>query len=410
MKNPSISVVNHQHYTVSIVAETDERRVHRMLNNSMSPYYATSHLQQQISSSESVVVNPELMKPLSALSDLILTLQNKNKPFTKDTGIMPPGLLFLGDNYLVFERPPTFQNIQVIPALMEEINYSKHQPVTIRLPIPWQVYVVNYVDNGNGDLYCGNVKMHFTNGPVQSFDDRVFLPPLNNFYGSGDLCRPMYDNIDDIERFPKNVAGVMQAAFDWIWNSGSNIDLTIAIVQMFTQFDQETRYDNTLLAYMPDYQRRIIDNTSSAYSIGTYYCSYTQQQILLNQWEQLTLEDVISLQWPNPMPHRQYHNDVCDMAQSHMPEEYVPEEDMHYDEEEDSYYQCGEDDCHCAGPSRPSLMQVARDNNLWPPPPMTLRQSLIYMIADTQLPSAVAMNAETYTRDTAHRFIDYTMM
>lgn len=410
MNAPYISIVNHRHYMTSVSAEVDGRKFYQALQKDSLPYYSDAQLLAQIRPEDNAVVHPELLNPLSALSDLMTTLQNKKKQFVKDTGIMPPGLLYLNNNYLIFERPPTFQNVQIIPALMEEINYDKHQLITMRLPIPWQVYIVNYVDNGTGDLYCGNVKMHFTHGPIQSLDDQVFLPPLNNFYSSGDLCRPMYSSLDDIERFPKNVAGVIQAAFDWIWNSGTNIDLTIAIVQMFNQFDAKTRYDNTLFTYFPQHQRHLIDNIANISAINTYYCSFSQQQMLFELWEQLTLEQVVSLQWPNPMPHRQYHNEVRDMAESRTPEQEVLEEDMHYDEEDNSYYQCDEEDCHCSGPQRPSLIEVARDNDLWPPAPMTLRQSFQHMIAETQVPSMTLLNSTTMTRDIANRMIDYTMM
>lgn len=409
MEEPYISIVNDRNYATSITAQTNGQAFNRLVHNGDLHYWANQRLMDEMDQSENIHNHPDLVKPLTPLNDLMLTLTNKHQVLTKDTGIMPPGLLYLSDNYIVFERPPAYQNIQVISAFLDEINYRKHNIVTMRLPIPWQVYIVNYVDNGNGDLYCGNVKMYFTNGPIQTLDDPVFLAPLNNFYGSGDLCRPMYDSIDDIERFPKNVAGVMQAAFDWIWNSGTNIDLTIAIVQMFNQFGS-TMYDNTLFSYASEHQRIIFNNLAKSITFSTYYCAFTHQQMLFEVWENLSLDQVISLRWPNPMPNRTYYSDIRDSVELHYEAVYVNEDDMHYDENEDAYFQCGDSDCHCAGQPQPSMIDLARDQGVWPPAPMSLRESLQHMIEETHITTQSLMNPSWFTRDTAQRMIDYSLM
>jgi len=45
------------------------------------------------------------------------------------------------------------------------------------------------------------------------------------------LCRPFYESYEDVSRYAKNIAGVTQASYDAVWNSGWNFDLYDGITE-----------------------------------------------------------------------------------------------------------------------------------------------------------------------------------
>ena len=170
--------------------------------------------------------------------------------FVKDTGIMPPGVLGFNSNVIIYERPPEYRSIEVI---YQRLDGMSRRDATHRyiLPIPWQLYVITYssapsYDDPSGiDFYACDVKMFFSNSRIYNFDQEVYLAPLPNLYTDGSLCRPMLSSMDDIERYSKDISGVIMAAYDWVWNSGTNIDLTESVCQMYSQDRKSTRLNSS---------------------------------------------------------------------------------------------------------------------------------------------------------------------
>ena len=60
----------------------------------------------------------------------------------KSTGLMPPGVKAIFPNVVVFERPPTYQNIFYIADAVSE-RMSDEQNV-YRIALPWQLYIAVY--------------------------------------------------------------------------------------------------------------------------------------------------------------------------------------------------------------------------------------------------------------------------
>lgn len=344
-------------------------------------YSIISHLQETTPSSLSVL--DPLYKFVSPIYDCV-------NPLFKSTGIIPPGLLHLDNDYLIFEKPPTYQNIQLIPKVMDEINYSRNEPILFRIPIPWQVYIVNYTshkdEEGNCNLYTASVRMLFSDSPIQSFDQNVYLPPLNNLYSNGTLCRPMYSDMEDIERYPKDISGVIQSAYDWVWNSGTNLDLTNCIVQQYVQF-ADNLFESTILSQVPDSSRSYVSDICRGINIYSYYCGYPLVEILYKAWENLSLENVLKVKWPSPSVGKSMHSDLSsnysEQLMSYVVERgYVSQEDFHHDEEEDYFFQCGESGCLCMGGEEVDYFQFLKDIQVWPPPPTTLFKSYLSFISE----------------------------
>jgi len=211
-----------------------------------------------------------------------------------DTGLLSPGLKSFGNNYMVFEKPPCFKNIFYIPASRSDVTDDLDTQQIFRIPIPWQLYFVKF----NPDMYTYEVRMFFMKNSLISIDQELFLPPLPNFYTNGMLCPPIMDNMEDVDRYPKNHAGIMDCAYDWVWNSGTNHDLTEACLHIGFQLNQ----DNSILKHMPEliynnYFKILHQNISNGYS--RYSASSKQVSHLLAAWEKSSLTEVCNFSWPN---------------------------------------------------------------------------------------------------------------
>lgn len=331
---------------------------------------------------------PSSTKGLVPFTDFFNSIYLNKIPIQKSTGILPPGLLYLNDKYIIFEKPPCFQNISVIPRLMDDIRYSRDECVLYRIPIPWQVYFVKYTavqTDSKVDYYTSDVKMFFTSGPVSSFEDNVYLPPLTNFYTNSDLCRPLFSEMEDIERYSKDVSGVIQAAYDWIWNSGTNLDLTSCIVQYYLQM--KDRIDVSVFNKTTDDYS--VNETFKKFHLQSYYSQFQDIHFLYTNWEKYTLDEVMDLQWPCPVFTKNFYSYV-EQVQNNSLSSYLAEnasnvdqEYWHYDDDNDTPFQCGEEDCECMGSSSFNVLDVMKWAGAWPVPPSTISQHFVDFIKET---------------------------
>lgn len=347
------------------------------------------------------ILNSTTTRPLTSLSLFLDSIYGTREgKHLQPTGILPPGLLYLGNNYLIFERPPSYQNVSIIASILDEINYEKNHQQLYRLPIPWQVYIVNYVNNpdeeGNPQFYTANVRMHFSPCPIMSFDQPIYLPPMNNFYTNGDLCRPMYDSMDDIERYTKDIAGVMASAYDWVWNSGTNLDLTNCIVQEYLQLKNNI-FDVTPFCKSLN-KRSLVINVIRNMTPESYYCQFPQVDLFLSSWEECTLEEVLQFQWPNPSNSRNLRDDMAaeDNAEARiefvLSQGGVDDEYLHYDEDTDNYYHCGDRYCECMGGDT-DWSNFYVEQGIFPPAEKTLRTSFNSFVGTTMPPQDLSVSS-----------------
>lgn len=295
---------------------------------------------------------------------------------SQDTGIMPPGVLFVKKNSLVFERPPAYQNVFFIPKRLDDSDYSEEPVTSYRILVPWQLYIVHFSDNYRTNA----VRIHFMNSSLQHLDQEVYMAPMANLYSSGDLCRPMFDSIEDIERYTPDHAGVIASAYDWVWNSGTNVDLTESIVHYYKQMFSTTDKTSFIQKSTSIELRTIVETFSS------YYCSSNLVKYLYQSWEQnVNFDNLYSFSWPSNSKNYNFRQDYAEAVASLYPE-YIRqhpsryssgsccEDCSGYDEESDTYYSYDECECSCHENYSPD-----RDFYVWAgfnsPPPLTFIQS-----------------------------------
>jgi hypothetical protein len=203
-----------------------------------------------------------------------------------------PGVRYLSHGLVVFERPPSYKVINVSQDGKDSIDEDTSQ-VEYYLPIPWQVYIAMYNPK---DMRLTSVRMYFTKTSLFDKNQTVYAPPMFNFFGSGALCRPFFESIDDIEKYPRSISGVMASAYDWVWNSGFNFDITENLAEMiytnkYEQFEQYLKTDASKVSYqfLKDHPINQIGSSLHRRHSGA----------LLSAWEQVPLEHVSSINWTN---------------------------------------------------------------------------------------------------------------
>jgi len=259
-----------------------------------------------------------------------------------ETDIFFPGVRHLANGVVVFERPPTHKVISLSMDYRDSINDETSQ-AEYYLPIPWQVYIAMY---NPIDMRLISVKMYFTKTSLFSKDQIVYAPPIFNFYGNGTLCRPFFGSIEDIEKYPQNIAGVMASAYDWVWNSGFNYDITENIAEMiytkkYQQFESYITSPQAIESfdYLNTNPLRVIQS-----NIGRIYASK-----FFDIWQDISLEDISSITWPN-YSHADFFYQEFDHTElrSEYLQQYIQENNIQINENEEFEYvfHC-QDDCDC---------------------------------------------------------------
>lgn len=283
----------------------------------------------------------------------------------KDT-IINPGLLYCDDNIVIYQKPPSYQNLFFIPLVVESINSSSEE-FLYRLPLPWQVYVFTYnfyLDENNiKNYYVNNVYMYFSNTCITSVDQPVYLPPLPNFWTNGMLCRPMHDDIQDTTPFTNDISGLIALSYDWIWNSGTNADLTESIVQGIVQ-----PYTNN--------QTGIFRNSYYGVSPNSYYLNYPIIDKFFTDWQKEDLDQILFADWPIPsltkrfieIINSNYNNHFNTWLQNNYEHTFSDdccEECQAYDEDGEPLDYCNYGDCGCHSYSTEDIYKFIKDRQIF---------------------------------------------
>lgn len=288
--------------------------------------------------------NSSLLSELKPFNDLLQSFSSGSN-IVKNTGIMPPGVRYVTKDFIVYERQPEYKNVFIIPKLVSEIgSESQEKQYSYSIPLPWQLYIIQYStvinENGEEDYYPANVKLHFMKNSLTSLDQELYLAPIPNFYTDGSLCRPMFSSMEETERYSKDIAGVIHAAYDWIWNCGTNLDLTESCLQMFSQLNNVPITETIFYPIFTD-----IPNKVNLFS--SYYVPFVSIDYLMRAWEKNSLEDVCNTTWPSNSVYRNFaternhimaSSEFCEFLRQ--VEGTEPEYELHYDDDEDHEYQC----------------------------------------------------------------------
>jgi len=205
--------------------------------------------------------------------------------------LIHPGIRHLSENILVFEMPPAYRHLSYQESYREATDNKPYQDYY--LPIPWQIYIATMTPQ----MRLASVHMYFSKTPLYSTDQRLYVPPIFNFYSDGSLCRPFFESMDDIEKYPKNYSGIMASAFDWIWNSGFNWDITENIFEYiyndkYTSMIPLINSQNSSEAILKEFSQNKINHMSHGFKV-----SPTSARILFKLWQQVPLERILEVDW-----------------------------------------------------------------------------------------------------------------
>jgi len=270
------------------------------------------------------------------------------------SGLIPPGLVSLGKNILIFENPPTNKLISHHATDRDSIS-DDDEPDDYYMPVPWQVYVCVF----NNEYTLLDTYMFYTRDAISKtgFDQPVYAPVLPNFFGNGQLCRPFYPTLDDVDRYSKDISGVIASAYDSIWNSGWNLDLYETLNEYFILF-KDTRLIDADTGITDSFKRNlnpILKNSLQLFESEQQQSVYVDihQQTktlfatrarnnLLDTYcsivKDLTLNQICLAPFPSPSFERYADSDSLDRDELH--EEYMNscDEGEYSDEGWEEYY------------------------------------------------------------------------
>jgi|LakMenE18May11ns_1017448.scaffolds.fasta_scaffold9860422_2 hypothetical protein len=276
--------------------------------------------------------------PKAALS-FINSLNDKNV----DSGLLPPGVRVFLPGFVIFERPPSMQMVQYIDANVDSIReyedsgsfyedgdsesgeyHEELNSYSLRIPVPWQLYMATYSTNPASMYRVTSIRMYFMNTPLNHPDVELYAPYVNNFFTDGSLCTPMFDTIDEIDRYPQNLAGVIASAYDWIWNTGFNADLKECI---------DINFNHNIARKNP-----VIKDFLTKYGIREYKPELSRYAAFYDYMSQLSVTDIINLEWASPSYGHHFDmdkeflflNDEALLAEFHDSEYYNPDSDDEY--------------------------------------------------------------------------------
>jgi len=236
------------------------------------------------------------------IQTLFYYLESKNDiPSLLKNHVIPPGLLYADDNLFIYEKPPCLKNYFYINSQVSGIE--DQEPEVYTIPLPWQVYIVFY-SSSSDSVYISDIYMYFSNSSIVSFDQPVYLAPLTNFYSNGLLCRPMFGDMQEITPKRNDVESLIELSYNWVWNSGFNADLTESMLQVYIHSYARKKPLFPNLTIIP------FDPTSS------YYLQSSSHADILKCWQNLSLEEVLNVQWFPPSRNSRYINDFSNFLSS----------------------------------------------------------------------------------------------
>ena len=246
----------------------------------------------------------ELNSASTTNSDAVFSFLNSLDKRNVESGLLPPGLRVSIPGCVIFERPPSMQLVQYIDANVDSIReyeyngsfyedgdeesgeyHEELDSYTYHIPVPWQLYIATYSLNPASMYRVTSIRMYFMNGPLNSPDVRVYAPYVNNFFANASLCTPMFDTIDEINRYPQDLTGVIASAYDWVWNTGFNADLRECLD---LNFSNHVSSINPLIA---DFRHKHYNRELGHINMYPAFYKYLSD---------FTPVDVVNLEWATP--------------------------------------------------------------------------------------------------------------
>lgn len=151
------------------------------------------------------------------------------------SGILPPAIRYLSPDHsiVLWERPPGYVPFNYTGAMQENLKADSPSKNMLRLPVPWQRYVMLLSQDGQ----IANLFMFFAKDQIKSLSNDPFLQaPILNFYANNRLCPASYTSI---KSYSHDILGAIEAAYEMVWSSGFNIDTILGINNFFKHTDRK---------------------------------------------------------------------------------------------------------------------------------------------------------------------------
>lgn len=316
--------------------------------------------------------------------DLVDAIFSSNLQHNLDNvDVIFPGIRYLSDTVLIFERPPTMKPYSYKPTYRESVDSSTGSEEYF-IPIPWQVYICSF---NPLTMKLVSVKMLFAKSSLSSFEDLLYSPPLLNFYSNGMLCRPFFESMEDIDKYPLNYSGIMASAYDWVWNSGTNFDITENISQflrskLFFQFEKYVANNPDLKQHYNIMQNNPIQSNPTS-------LHYKLVKAFFSCYSEVPIQEVCNLDFNNPTTEDFYYLENNNSLQ-YLNERFIEENSLfihehQFDNDYDHDEECPEECIHYDDISNiDGWSQFISNNSSVEIPPKDLRfcssQSLLYLI------------------------------
>lgn len=178
--------------------------------------------------------------PFPGISTTNLLEENIKETFSSAAAFpvaLPPGLVYVGDkqSLVIFEKPPLYKEITYNFNLRSKALKQHNQ--SIKLPIPWQIYIGEFGTNGmlnalhfyfaTNEIEKVSAPLELKNGTkikIEIKDQGALLAsPLPNVYDTNLVC------LDKETYHPENsnLASKMNLMYASIWDTVFNADILV---------------------------------------------------------------------------------------------------------------------------------------------------------------------------------------
>lgn len=147
------------------------------------------------------------------------------------SGVLPPVVRWVSPagRGVLFERPPQEVTINYFGVKQDAIDEQKtNQQYTLQLP--WMLYAVLF----DPKFRPAKIRMYAMANSMQGANDHLMMLPLPNIYATGEFCLPLQNQwvTDDAVW---TMADGINAAYDQIWESGFNRDVTDLVTRAYSE-------------------------------------------------------------------------------------------------------------------------------------------------------------------------------
>lgn len=152
-----------------------------------------------------------------------------NLDLTAHSGLLPPVVRWISrfGHGVILERPPQKVTLSYYGVKRNDVSKASKEQL-YELPLPWMVYGIMF----DGKFRPRNLRVYGRKAPIQDAEDELMNMPLPNLYANGEFCLPQQTAWHEDPKTWTLAEGIV-AAYNQIWNTGYNTDITDMVVASF---------------------------------------------------------------------------------------------------------------------------------------------------------------------------------